>query len=221
MKILVIGSEVHFSIISQKLGDKPETSFAEDVSLALHEVKEYDYVFDFLIDESPENFDAYNQNEDQVIFLNTPKTSLAEIRYIHGEFTCKAIGFNGMPGFFEKDKWEVSLLNNDQEFIDKAFRDLGQEYLLVQDRVGMVTPRIKCMIINEAYYTVQEGTASKEDINMGMKLGTNYPEGPFEWVEEIGIKNVFEILEAVYEDTKDERYKICPLLKREYLITQS
>jgi 3-hydroxybutyryl-CoA dehydrogenase len=73
------------------------------------------------------------------------------------------------------------------------------------------------MIINEAYYTVQEGTAEREDIDLGMKLGTNYPHGPFEWCAKIGIQNVYELLEAVYDDTKEERYKICPRLKKDYL----
>ena len=94
---------------------------------------------------------------------------------------------------------------------------LGTEITLVDDRVGMVTPRIIAMIINEAYYTVQEGTASKADIDTGMKLGTNYPMGPFEWVQKWGLTNIYELLEALYLDSKDERYKICPLLKKEYL----
>ena len=51
----------------------------------------------------------------------------------------------------------------------------------------------------------------------GMRLGTNYPYGPFEWCEKIGLNEVYETLEAIYEDTKDERYKICPLLKMNIL----
>ena len=50
------------------------------------------------------------------------------------------------------------------------------------------------MIINEAYYTVQEGTASREDIDLGMKLGTNYPMGPFEWSQAWGLNNIYELL---------------------------
>jgi len=73
------------------------------------------------------------------------------------------------------------------------------------------------MIINEAYYAVLEGTATREDVDLAMKLGLNYPFGPFEWSNRIGVKHVYELLEAVYEDTRDERYKICPLLKKEYL----
>jgi len=85
----------------------------------------------------------------------------------------------------------------------------------------MVTPRIIFMIINEACYTLQERTATIQDIDLGMKLGTNYPLGPFEWADKIGIKNVYETLLAVYEDTKDERYKICSLLKTMYLKNES
>jgi 3-hydroxybutyryl-CoA dehydrogenase len=81
--------------------------------------------------------------------------------------------------------------------------------------VGMLTPRIIGMIINEAYYTLQEGTASKTDIDLGMKLGTNYPKGPFEWAELWGLAEVRRLLEAMYRDTGDPRYKLCPLLKTE------
>ena len=74
------------------------------------------------------------------------------------------------------------------------------------------------MIINEAYYTVEEGTATCEDIDLAMKLGTNYPYDPFEWTQKIGIRNVCQVLSAVFENTKDERYTICPLLRKEYLL---
>jgi 3-hydroxybutyryl-CoA dehydrogenase len=81
----------------------------------------------------------------------------------------------------------------------------------------MVTPRVIFMIINEACYTLQEGTADMKDIDTSMKLGTNYPFGPFEWADNIGIKHVYETIETMYSDTHDERYKVCPLLKTKYL----
>jgi 3-hydroxybutyryl-CoA dehydrogenase len=94
---------------------------------------------------------------------------------------------------------------------------LNWNYKIVEDRVGMVTPRIIFMIINEACYTLQEGTASMQDIDISMKLGTNYPMGPFEWANKIGINHVYQTLENLYQDTHDERYKVCPLLKTKYL----
>jgi 3-hydroxybutyryl-CoA dehydrogenase len=54
-------------------------------------------------------------------------------------------------------------------------KKLDWKYIQVEDRVGMVTPRVIFMIINEACCTLQEGTASMKDIDTSMKLGTNYP----------------------------------------------
>jgi 3-hydroxybutyryl-CoA dehydrogenase len=113
---------------------------------------------------------------------------------------------------------EVSLWKSEDEVVlKKICDDLKTEFLVVEDRVGLVTPRVICMIINEAYYTTMEGTATREDIDMAMKLGTNYPYGPFEWCKRIGIKHVYELLEALYEDTKDERYKIRKRFRKENL----
>ena len=80
----------------------------------------------------------------------------------------------------------------------------------------MITPRTVAMIINEAYFTVQDGTASREDIDMAMKTGVNYPYGPFEWCHKIGVRHVYELLNLLYEATHDERYKVPALLQREY-----
>ena len=116
---------------------------------------------------------------------------------------------------------EVSSTSIDQNVKLKSIcESIGTDFEIVDDRVGMVTPRVIALIINEAFYTVQEGTATKKDIDLGMKLGTNYPNGPFEWCKKIGIQNIYELLEAMYEDTKDERYKISPALKKEYLKAQ-
>ncbi|HLP19021.1 MAG TPA: 3-hydroxyacyl-CoA dehydrogenase family protein, partial [Chitinophagales bacterium] len=131
---------------------------------------------------------------------------------------CKLFGINALPGFISQSKWEVSLHRKFQTpDLEALMGKFGIEYLPVEDRVGLVKPRIIFMIINEACYTLQEGTATIEDIDTAMKLGTNYPFGPLEWCDKIGITSVFETLAALYEDTKDERYKICPLLKTKYL----
>jgi 3-hydroxybutyryl-CoA dehydrogenase len=123
-----------------------------------------------------------------------------------------------MPTFFNRELLEVSLRSTDQRTdLEKICQLLSTDFAVVDDRVGLVTPRIICMIINEAYYTVQEGTASRADIDLAMKLGTNYPLGPFEWCNKIGIEHVYHLLNTVYHDTHDERYKICALLKRDCL----
>ena len=149
------------------------------------------------------------------MFLNTVKITFGELQFTYGKWSNNIYGFNGLSTFFDRDILELSSINGRVD--EKVLMALNFTYEIVDDRVGMVTPRVVLMIINEAFYTVMEGTASKEDIDLGMKLGTNYPYGPFEWCERIGISQVYETLESIYEDTKEERYKIAPLLKKEYL----
>ena len=84
---------------------------------------------------------------------------------------------------------------------------------LVQDRVGMVLPRILCQIINEAAFALQEEVASPQDIDTAMKLGTNHPFGPIEWADRIGVGQVNAVLTALQNDLQEDRYRISPLLR--------
>jgi len=94
------------------------------------------------------------------------------------------------------------------------FIQLGKQISVVQDRIGMVMPRILCMIINEAYFALQEGIASPQDVDVAMKLGTNYPHGPVEWGEKIGLQQVSAVLQALQNDLREDRYRMAPLLKQ-------
>jgi 3-hydroxybutyryl-CoA dehydrogenase len=127
-------------------------------------------------------------------------------------------GFCGLPTLLNRRLLEVSLYQEaDRAKLAEACAALGTDYRVVADRVGLVTPRVICQIINEACFTVQEGTATMQDVDLGMKLGTNYPRGPFAWANAIGVERVYAVLEALWQDTHDERYKVCPLLKRQAL----
>lgn len=216
MNILVVGSDAEFQALTRKFSETHQLQHSESAGY-VEDFEGVDVVFDFNVADQPEDLEAYLNENGLNVFINSPKISLAELAFYQSEVACNLYGFNGLPTFIERDILEVSSLNKDNE-LKQLCETLGSDFEIVKDRVGMVTPRIICMIINEAFYTVQEGTASREDIDQGMKLGTNYPFGPFEWTQKIGLDNVYEILEAVYEDTKEERYKICPLLKREYLL---
>jgi 3-hydroxybutyryl-CoA dehydrogenase len=217
MNILVIGEQVNLQECCQKFGDRHEYSWVKEHRDAEKFLQSNDLVFDFIVDEEPHQFEIYCDHPTKV-FLNTCKISLGELVHLVRHPLSKIFGFNGLPTFLNRDVLEVSLWRaEDEHELKKICDDLKTDFLLVDDRVGLVTPRVICMIINEAYYTVQEGTATRADIDMAMKLGTNYPYGPFEWCQRIGIKHVYELIEALYDDTQDERYKICPLLKKEYL----
>lgn len=220
MNILVIGEPQNVAECKEKFGKSHTYLVAGEHQEAEKFFGQIDIIFDFIIDEFPDQMEVYRDHPKVIAFLNTTKISLLELKTSFvGSIQCTLFGFNGLPTFVNREIIEVTLLDNSSsKVLDEVCTHLQTKYLVVDDRVGMVTPRIICMIINEAFFTFQEGTATKEDIDRGMKLGTNYPFGPFEWCDLIGVRHVFELLEAVYEDTKDERYKISPLLKKEYFI---
>lgn len=218
MNLIVIGTEQNLTECEAKFGDINTYTLVDNYRDAGRLVDANTIIFDFLIDEIPTEIEFY-QDLNVVAFLSTAKRSLLDLTYgLLKSPKATLFGFNGLPTFLNRPLLEVALLRvDDKSVLEKTCQDLNSAFTIVEDRAGLVTPRIICMIINEAYFTVQEGTATREDIDMAMKLGTNYPYGPFEWCKRIGIKNVYELLEAVYEDTRDERYRICPLLKKEYL----
>lgn len=78
-----------------------------------------------------------------------------------------------------------------------------------------ISERILCMLINEAYDTAYKDIASKEDIDLAMQYGVNYPKGLFEWAKELGINYVCHTIDALFDTYKDSRYRCCPLLKQE------
>lgn len=89
---------------------------------------------------------------------------------------------------------------------------IRKEPSVVQDRVGLVMPRILCMVMNEAFFALTEQVASPADIDTAMKLGTNYPRGPLEWANLIGVAQVVAVLDALRGATGEERYRVAPLL---------
>jgi 3-hydroxybutyryl-CoA dehydrogenase len=184
----------------------------------------YDAIFDLNFDDNGQSsFLEYIELRKTPVFVGAVKNSLAQMIFEKEiEIQFPLFGINSIETFLNRNLLEVSMLNaNNEAILKDTLNKLNWEFKLVKDRVGMVTPRVVCMLINEACYTLQEGTATMVDIDISMKLGTNYPFGPFEWADKIGIKNVYEILNNLYLDTKDERYKICPLLKTHYLLKQN
>jgi 3-hydroxybutyryl-CoA dehydrogenase len=218
MNILIIGDAQNVQECQEKFGASHQYSSVSEHRDAEKFLHTNDLVFDFIIEEEPHQFEIYCRHK-ATVFLNTCKINLAELVHLLDRRVASTLfGFNGMPTFLNRKIMEVSYwLKDDEPALKEMCGQLGTEFLMVEDRIGLVTPRVVCMIINEAYYTVLEGTAAREDVDLAMKLGSNYPFGPFEWSNRIGVKHVYELLEAVYEDTRDERYKICPLLKKEYL----
>jgi 3-hydroxybutyryl-CoA dehydrogenase len=84
----------------------------------------------------------------------------------------------------------------------------------VRPAVGGVLERIVCQVINECAFALGEGVGSAEDIDTGMVLGLNYPRGPLAWADEIGLDHVLAVLDGLWEEYREERYRPAPALRR-------
>ncbi len=91
---------------------------------------------------------------------------------------------------------------------------LGKEVSVVQDRIGLVLPRVLAMLVNEASFALMEQIAAPSDIDTAMRLGTNYPRGPIAWGDAIGLNQIVALLDALQHETGEERYRVAPLLRQ-------
>jgi 3-hydroxybutyryl-CoA dehydrogenase len=99
------------------------------------------------------------------------------------------------------------------ERTERLFQTLGKHVEWVGDAPGLALGRIVCQLVNEAAFALTEGVGSAEDIDAGMVLGLNYPRGPLEWADTIGLDHVLAVLDALQEHYREERYRAAPLVR--------
>ncbi|MDP9373948.1 MAG: 3-hydroxyacyl-CoA dehydrogenase family protein, partial [Chloroflexota bacterium] len=100
-------------------------------------------------------------------------------------------------------------------------RGLGKEVAVVGDPPGQVLGRILACLINEAAFALDEGIAAPADIDTALRLGLNYPRGPLEWADLIGLDRVVTTLEGLHAYYGEDRYRVAPLLRRALLAGRS
>lgn len=100
---------------------------------------------------------------------------------------------------------------------EEIIRSLGKEPAWVNESPAMILPRIVCQLVNEAAFAELEGVAEGETIDLAMRLGVNYPRGPLEWGKAIGYDKVLGVLDYLYAQYHEERYRACVVLRREAL----
>lgn len=100
------------------------------------------------------------------------------------------------------------------EMAAAVLQALGYAPVPVADSPGLVVARILAMLVNEAADAVQQGVCTTEGANSAMKLGVNYPAGPFDWLDRMGNARVVAVLDALDVCYRGERYRVSPWLQR-------
>ncbi len=140
------------------------------------------------------------------VMINSVIHTLAEL-----QAPGHVLRINGWPGFLKRTTWEIA--GKIQPQTDAVFQYLNIKINPVKDEPGFIAARIIAMIINEAYFALEEKVSTKAAIDIAMKLGTNYPFGPFEWAGLIGTEKIAALLNKL--KITDDRYQPSSLLIQE------
>jgi 3-hydroxybutyryl-CoA dehydrogenase len=124
------------------------------------------------------------------------------------------IRVNAWPTFLKRTVLEAACASEEwRKKAESIITVFGKTVTWTPDVPGFISARVVAMIINEAYFSLREGVSSREEMDTAMKLGTNYPYGPFEWSSLIGTGNVAGLLQVLAKE--EPRYQPSVLLQNE------
>jgi 3-hydroxybutyryl-CoA dehydrogenase len=207
MRLVVLTNEqLKEELLSNGVSDDCKIDWiSSPKELLLH--TEADAVIDLLFEHNGYDVSHLTNYLMKLVFVNSMNKTIVEIGL-------PFIRINAWPGFLKRNIAEVS--NTDEKNKNEAEKILGllnRKPEWVPDVKGFISPRVVSMIINEAYFTLEENVSTKEEIDIAMNLGTNYPYGPFEWSKKIGLRNIAGLLTELFKAEK--RYQPASLLLKE------
>ncbi len=175
-------------ILEKETSDGIEIQWADSLSsLAIIDAAAH---FDLQFEFNTERIQRLKAIQSNALFVGTNEYTCREI-----QLNC--IRINDWPGFMQRPIIEVTSASPLSEEAITVLDSLGWKYSFTPDVPGFITSRIIASIINEAFFTLESGISTSEEIDIAMKLGTGYPLGPFEWAHKIGLHRVNALLKAM------------------------
>jgi 3-hydroxybutyryl-CoA dehydrogenase len=190
------------------------------IAKSLEDFSECDLIIEAVNENESLKFDIFRQldeavKKDAILASNTSSISITRIAAVTKR-PDKVIGTHFMNPVPVMQLVEVirGLATSDETFqtIAGLVEKLGKVMAVSQDYPGFIVNRVLMPMINEAIFVLYEGIATPEDIDKGMKLGTNHPMGPLALADLIGLDTVLAIISVLYEGFKDPKFRPCPLL---------
>jgi len=180
---------------------------------------------DVIIEAAPEDYslkeDLFRRLDqviptDVILASNTSSISLTQLGAVTSRPE-KVVGMHFMnpPVVMQLVEIVRGLATTEDTFttIDELAKKMGKTTIQAKDYAGFVVNRILLPMINEAIYALYEGVGGVEDIDQGMKLGTNQPMGPLALADLIGLDTCLAVLERLHHGLGDDKYRPCPLLR--------
>lgn len=159
----------------------------------------------------------FDYNPERIAILQHLPASCIIINCVVGTLEAMPSNFvriNGWPTLLRREFAECAIINPElTPIIKQTFSALSKKVIFAPDIPGFISGRIIASIINEAYISLEEGISTREEIDIAMRTGTNYPYGPFEWANIIGISNIYSLL--VKMAAASNRYSPAASLSRE------
>lgn len=210
MKIAVLGNtNLKEELLRQGIKNGAELLWANNIS-ELSDYKNADAYIDLLFENDAVRIQQLKNLQSEIIIVNS--VIIAAIA-----FPANFIRINGWSTFLQRSSIEASCKNEKLKTkTEEIFSCFNKKIEWTPDIPGFLATRVIAMIINEAYFALDEKVSTKKEIDLAMKLGTNYPYGPFEWSEIIGLKNIYHLLSELKKI--NSRYEPAPFLKKEALL---
>ena len=202
--------------------DKDITMSNISTTLSYEDIKDADLVIEAIVEDIKVKETVFKELDEicedkTILATNTSSLSITEI----ASFTKRPEKVIGMHFFNPVPVMKLTEIITGQktsvETFDTVFKiasDIGKVPVRVEESPGFVVNRILVPMINEAVGILSENVASKEDIDESMKLGANHPIGPLALAELIGLDVCLAIMEVLYNEFSDSKYRPHPLLKK-------
>jgi len=207
MRLVVLANEqLKEELLSTGINDNCKIDWINS-SKEFSSFTDADAVIDLLFEQNGYDSSHLTDLLTKPVLVNSMNKTIVEIGL-------PVIRINAWPGFLKRSVAEVCCANdaakNEAETILGL---LNRKAEWVPDIKGFISGRVVSMIINEAYFALQENVSTKDEIDIAMKLGTNYPYGPFEWSNKIGLKKIAGLLTEL--SLIEKRYQPADLLLKE------